>query len=169
MTTNGYYDGYPCGSPSGNVGCFSSLTVDQAQTNCCANPACAGFSTVPNGDGTFNGCFKRSKSCFRAVAGDAGYYKPGFVPPPDPNAAVLSTTFSAFGQYAVIVLASYCPNSATATLTLDWAALGLNSSAVVMVAPAIEGVQAAANFSNPAGPYVLPGDGGIILHLHASS
>ena len=165
VTTNGYYDGDPCGQPAGNVGCFSALSVDAAKASCCENPLCAGFSTVPNGNGTFNGCYKRSQSCFRSAQGDAGYYKPGFVPPPDPNSAVLATTYSAFGRYAIIVLASYCPGSSTSTLALDWVALGLNQATVTMTAPAIAGVQSAASFPDPAGPYSLPGDGGIILVL----
>jgi hypothetical protein len=165
-TVNGYYDGDPCGQPSGNLGCWpnpQSLAVTQAA--CCANPACAGFSAVPAGAGLITGCYKRSQSCFRSDPGASGYYKPGFVPPPDPNSAVLATTYSAFGSRAVIVIASYFPSSTVVTLSIDYAALGLVLGQVNMTAPAISGVQTGQAFADPSGPYTVPASGGIILLL----
>ena len=168
ITQNGYYDGDPCGQPEGNVGCFNSETISAAEASCCGNPLCAGFSLVPNGDGTYSGCYKRSKSCYRSSQGDLGYNKPNFVPPPNPDSAVVATTYSAFGRFAVIVIASYCPGVSTTTLGIDWVALGLNASAVNMTAPAIAGVQAAAAFPDPTGPYTLDANGGVILLLQAA-
>ncbi len=84
---------------------------------------------------------------------------------PDPeHSQVLATVFVAYGSHAVVALASFCPSATTATFPdIDWAAMGLDAATTQVSAPAIAGVQMPETFPDAAGPYNLPGDGGMLL------
>jgi len=171
VTRDSYYDGNPCGNAAGNEYCFgdgspvSPLTLADAQARCCADALCGGFSYEPSG---MNGCMKRSNSCLVHAAGINGYQKPGFVPQPAPGAtATHATVFSAFGMHAVIAVATWCPDGQSATLQIDYAALGLDPAHLNVTAPAVQGVQAAASYASAEGPFALAG-GGIVLLLRAT-
>jgi len=76
MTTGGYIEA--CGGSSGNIECFSGLTLAQAQNTCCNDVECAGFSWKSDG----SGCYKRNTDCgFVNNTAYSGYYKPSFTPP----------------------------------------------------------------------------------------
>lgn len=59
-TYNKTDNGYPqaCGGPSGDIGCFTDLTVAEAESACCSNTNCVAFS-FKAADGS--GCWKVSK------------------------------------------------------------------------------------------------------------
>ena len=171
-TKDSYFDGAPCGSPAGNEACFGDgapigrLALADAQARCCADALCGGFSYEPSGQ---NGCFKRSNSCLVSSAGIDGYQKPGFAPAPAPGAtATHATVFSKLGSHAIIAVATWCPAGQSATLSLDYAALGLDPARLNVTAPAIAGVQEAASFASAEGPFALKG-GGIVLLLQATT
>ena len=71
ITNGGYKE-----PAAGNVGCFSGVSVKQAQETCCANPRCAGFSYNSESGG---GCYKvaGSPTTFYANPPYQGYFKPG--------------------------------------------------------------------------------------------
>ena len=171
VTKNSYYDGAPCGNPAGNEACFGDgtpigrLALADAQARCCADALCGGISFEPS---VGSGCFKRSNSCLVGASGVDGYQKPGFEPAPAPGEdATHATVFSKFGSHAIVAVATWCPGgNVTATLALDYAALGLDASRLSVTAPAIAGVQKAASFAAAEGPFTLAG-GGIVLLLEA--
>ena len=79
-TANGYYDSAPSGS--GGADCFTSLTLDAAKAQCCADPSCAGFSIDASGDG----CNKpNSLGPFTPSSTYSGHFKPSFAPPTNPS------------------------------------------------------------------------------------
>ncbi len=83
-STDGYYEA--CGGDAGNVGTFTGLTAAQAQSACCVNPKCAGFSWAPDGGagGHGSGYYKANAMCgFTAAANYQGFFKAGQVPSPD--------------------------------------------------------------------------------------
>ena len=163
VTLDGYYDGSPCGAPEGNLRCFSDLSLAAAQAECCNNTSCGGFSFAA---ATGAGCFKNAHGCFVPSATYHGYNKPGFVPVG--GGAVLAATFSAYRSHAVVVVASWCTQATAATLSIDWAALGLDAARVNITAPAISGVQPARMFPNATGPFALAANGGVVLLLQAA-
>jgi hypothetical protein len=171
VTKDSYYDGAPCGSPAGNEACFGdgtpigTLTLAEAQARCCADPLCGGMSFEPSGQ---NGCFKRSNSCLERASGIDGYQKPGFEPAPVPGEdATHATVFSKFASHAIVAVATWCPGgNVSATLAIDYAALGLDPARLTVSAPNIDGVQKAQSFPTAEGPFVLAG-GGIVLLLQA--
>lgn len=71
ITNGGYKE-----PAAGNVGCFSGLSVKQAQDTCCANPRCAGFSYNSESGG---GCYKvaGSPTTYYVNPPYQGYFKPG--------------------------------------------------------------------------------------------
>jgi len=87
-TSGGYYEA--CGGASGDLGQFSGLTVEEAQTKCCENSKCAGFSFA-NG----NGYFKGNANC-GLTKSDAyeGYTRASAIPAPNTNAADITVDFS---------------------------------------------------------------------------
>jgi len=73
-TTGGYLE-----SCQGNTECFSGVSVENAETDCCNNPECAGFSYLKSDR---SGCYKRDTGCgFVTNSAYVGYYKPQFTPP----------------------------------------------------------------------------------------
>jgi len=73
QTQGGYVEA--CGGKSGNIECFTGLTLETAQDTCCKNGECAGFSFEADKG---YGCYKRNQDC--GVVEDskfAGYSKPG--------------------------------------------------------------------------------------------
>lgn len=100
-TTGGYLEA--CGGGSGDISCFSSVSLDAALSACCGNPACAGFSYDASGQ---SGCYKTNTQCGLVTDPSYdGYYKPSFAPP-------------------------VC---GPVDIELDFAAVGLSSSASVRV------------------------------------
>ena len=83
------------------------------------------------------------------------------------NASVLATTWSSFGSHAVVAVATWGSAALSATLDVDWQALGLDESTASATLPAIEGVQAAASLPSAAGPFELPPNGGLLLLITA--
>ncbi len=164
ITTNGYYDGLPCGQPEGNLACFTGLTLTAVEEQCCNNTAlCAGFS-FDKTDGS--GCFKNAKGCFVSSSTE-GYEKPGFVPPTSGRA--LATTYSTYGSHAIIAIASWCTHAGAVTLAVDLASLGLDASRLSITAPAIAGVQEASGpYASAEGPFPLTAGGGMLLVLQAT-
>merc|ERR1712187_197644 len=74
-TTGGYLEA--CGE-TGNIAEFNGLTADQAQTACCANPECAGFSYNP---ASRSGYYKANQDCgFVSNSKYEGYSKPSVTP-----------------------------------------------------------------------------------------
>lgn len=163
VTTGAYYaSGTPCGSPNGNDGCIAAGTdLAAAQAHCCADSTCAGFSW----GGIGSGCYKYTQTCLTTDPANDGYWKPGFVPPPPPVAPTQATTYSAFGSHAIVVVATWCAgaDATNATLTFDWAGLGLSPGSAIVVAPAIAGVQVAA------GPFTVDAGGAVTVAIGASS
>ena len=74
--TKGYYY-EACGGTGGDIGSFNNLTVEQAQSQCCANNLCAGFSFL---SGT--GYFKGNANCGTVSIGDDGYTRTAAIPSP---------------------------------------------------------------------------------------
>jgi len=94
-TTGGYMEA--CGGSAGNVGSFSELSVQQAQTACCANPKCAGFSFSKG-----SGYYKANAGCgFTANDEYEGYFKPSQVPQPG-TVADITLTFSDVNLYGAV-------------------------------------------------------------------
>jgi len=92
QTQGGYLEA--CGGASGNIDCFSGVSVTAAQDNCCNNSECAGFSYNPTDR---SGCYKKNTDCgFVTNAAYTGYYKPGFKPP-TPGPANITIRFSDVG------------------------------------------------------------------------
>jgi hypothetical protein len=71
-TTGMYYEA--CGGSGGDEGHFVGLTVEQAQSKCCADSGCAGFSFK---DGA--GYFKTNANC-GTVSGEDGYTRTAAIP-----------------------------------------------------------------------------------------
>jgi len=73
QTDGGYIEA--CGGKTGNIECFSGLSLELAQDTCCKNAACAGFSF---GAAKGNGCYKRSQDCGKVDDSKyVGFSKPG--------------------------------------------------------------------------------------------
>jgi hypothetical protein len=161
VTVGGYFEsGTPCGSPNGNDGCIASGTdLAAAQAHCCADQFCAGFSW----GGVGSGCYKYTQTCYEEDAAYDGYWKPGFIPPPPLPAPTQATVYTAFGSHAIIAVATWCESALNVTLSIDWAALGLDSSNAVIVAPAISDLQAAS------GPFSVDGTGAVTVPVDASA
>lgn len=80
--TGGYYEA--CGGAAGDVGQFSGLTYQEAETACCANSKCAGFSFSAGA-----GYYKGNAGCgITKSAGYEGYTKTSQIPLPPPSAPV---------------------------------------------------------------------------------
>merc|ERR1712048_1178125 len=92
-TSSGYLEA--CGGGAGNVGSFSSLTVQEAQDECCKNNKCAGFSySSASGSGYYKGnqdCGKVSNSQYY------GYTKPSQMPGPDGGSADITLDLTEVG------------------------------------------------------------------------
>ena len=85
-STNRYYDA--SGGGSGNLGTFSDLTPEEAQTACCANAECAGFS-ITNGAAKGSGYYKGNADCgLTKATGYDGYTKTSQIPGAPPTAPV---------------------------------------------------------------------------------
>lgn len=162
VTLDGYNDGTPCSAPSGNLQCFSGASLADQQSSCCASDRCGGFSFAPS---TGDGCQKNDIGCFHQSTVYNGYTKPGFVPPPDPNSAVLATTYSAYGSHAIVVLASWCQQESVVTLAVNWDDLGINPAQAAVTAPAIDGIQPAENFTHATGPFRVAPGAGIVIYI----
>eukprot|EP00048_Salpingoeca_helianthica_P014860 m.223921 g.223921 ORF g.223921 m.223921 type:complete len:494 (-) comp16352_c0_seq1:183-1664(-) len=91
-TIGGYFEA--CGGSSGDLSCFTSLTIDQAQDACCANSLCAGFSYRVSDN---SGCYKTNTDCgIVKQTGYEGFAKPGFKPPA-PVAVPITVKFADVG------------------------------------------------------------------------
>ena len=59
--------------------CMQSVLLDDAQSTCCSDAECAGFSYDAD---TKSGCYKRNSDCGMTVdVKYNGYFKPSFTPP----------------------------------------------------------------------------------------
>jgi hypothetical protein len=91
-TIGGYFEA--CGGPSGDIACFTHLSVQAAQDACCANAQCAGFSYLDK-DGS--GCYKTNTDCgIVKMDGYQGFAKPGFKPTP-PAPTRITVQFTSLG------------------------------------------------------------------------
>ena len=129
------------------------------QAACCADDACAGFSYGP---AVGDGCCKAEVREFEADSNYDGYVKNGWVPPGE-GPCVLATVWSAYSSHAIVSVANFCGSAVNATLTVDWAELGLDQATAVASLPNIDGVQAARALPGPAGPFPLGVDGGLYM------
>ncbi len=96
-TQNGYYDSLPAGS--GGDDCFVGLSPAQAQAQCCAQAACAGFSIDAQGAG----CFKpNTQAGFFSNSAYMGFFKPGGpTPAPPADITVNFADVNLFGKVVV--------------------------------------------------------------------
>jgi len=94
-TQGQYYDA--SGGGSGNLGTFSDLTPEEAQTACCANAECAGFS-ITNGAAKGSGYYKRNAQggLTQSSAYD-GYTKPSQVPSSHGEAVDITVSLADLG------------------------------------------------------------------------
>jgi hypothetical protein len=167
--TRGEYYGQvneQCLQPSGPTpGCWSvSYDLATVQAACCADAACAGFSYAPQSG---LGCCKANLAGLSHDSSYDGYTKNGWAPPPPPYACALASVWSAFGSHAIVFVGNWCGAATNVSLSLDWAALGLDAATAVPTLPAIDGVQAFEALASAAGPFVLPADGGIAMLVAA--
>jgi alpha-N-acetylgalactosaminidase len=73
QTEGGYIEA--CGGKSGNIKCFSGLSLEEAQDTCCNTNECAGFSFR---DDNGSGCYKRDQDCGKVDDSKyVGFSKPG--------------------------------------------------------------------------------------------
>ena len=75
---------------------------------------------------------------------------------------VLATVYKKNGK-TLIALASWAPNQVDVTLTIDWAALGINQSTATITAPAISNFQNAAQYAPGAAIPVSAGGGCLLI------
>ena len=86
--------------------------------------------------------------------------------PPPASTPALVTTFSIYEERAIFVVASWAEHPVRATLTVDWAGLGLEPGPGLKVeAPAVAGWQAALELGNgtAAPSFELPAKGGLFV------
>ena len=91
---------------------------------------------------------------------------------PDPfsggaQAAVLATSYVIPGNKTLVALASWAPATVSASLVIDWAALGLDAARVTtVVQPAIAGFQPAASYTLGSPIAVEPKKGALLVIAH---
>ena len=98
------------------------------------------------------------------------YVKGGGSSPPAASCAqedIKATSYVNFGKSTVVVIASWCADEGVATVTLDidWTAIGLNAAGAKVTAPAVDGVQAAADYGKGDGKLTIKNivNGGVML------
>ena len=164
--TNGSYPSganEQCLQPDGPFpGCWaSSYDLPTVQAACCANAGCAGFSYET---ATGVGCCKASQDGTpSAQAGYDGYWKSGWIPPPEPTDCALASVYSAYGSHAIVFLASWCIKATNVTLSVDWVALGIEQVTAIVTLPNIDGVQTAARLADAVGPFLITPTGGFAM------
>ena len=78
---------------------------------------------------------------------------------------IKTTTYVDFGVKALVVVASWSSANCTITLDIDWSALGLSAASAKVSAPAVQGVQTAADHGKGTGSIAITGatNGGVML------
>ena len=138
-TTDGYYEA--CGGASGNVGTFSGLTPAAAQTACCSNLECAGFSFSCDDAScnTGSGFYKGNAMCgFTPAASYQGYFKPSVVPNATGNAADITIDFADLSLYGACDVYDIWAQQSLGTFTGSYTAKAVNwkDTAFVRITPA---------------------------------
>jgi hypothetical protein len=90
-----------------------------------------------------------------------GYWS-GHCPVSTDQNRVLATVYKQKGK-ALVALASWAASDVSASLAIDWKALGIDSSRAVISAPAIEGFQPARSFALGEPVPVEKGKGWLLL------
>ena len=63
---------------------------------------------------------------------------------PTSSTAILTTVYTKYSDYTIVVIGSWCSQAATVSVNVDWDELGLSSSTATASVPAIPGLQEAA-------------------------
>lgn len=144
--------GFGGGCGSGTSPFYPKLTIKEAKTICCnMTEECKGFSFSHAMDSKQRGvgCFKLNDNC--GITKNNKYDGYSMQCSIDDFKA---TTFVVFQSHALIVIASWCPNSSTVSLQLNATALGLQKP-LHMYAPAIPGIQSKKDFGNGTLPFLV--------------
>ena len=88
--------------------------------------------------------------------------------PADAATTPLASVWSKFASHAIVAVASWCPSAVNITLAVDWAALGMDPSTARTELPNIPGVQVGRQLPGPEGPFEVPSEGGLLMHIIAA-